>query len=56
MAIPVTLRRVAYTLQELQREELERLQRQQMIVPLGVNEILEWSNGFVLLPKVNGKV
>ena len=26
------------------------------IVPLGMDETLEWCNSFVLVPKVNGKV
>ena len=33
-----------------------RLHKQQIIVPQGIDEISEWHNGFVLVPKVNGKV
>ena len=38
------------------KEELERLQKQQLIVPLGVDETLEWCNSFKLVPKPDGKV
>ena len=37
-------------------EDIERLQRQQIIVPLDMDEASEWCNNFVLVPKVNGKV
>ena len=50
------LRRVAYPVQEPLREELDQLQRQQIIVPLGVDKMWEWCNSFVLVPKANGKV
>ena len=49
-------RRVAYTLQELLKEEQERLQGLQVIVPLGFHETSEWYNSFMLVPKTNGKV
>ena len=38
------------------KEELERLQKQQIIVPLGVDETSEWSNSIVLVLKANDKV
>ena len=47
---------MAYTLQKLYQEELERLQQQDIIAPLGVDETLEWCNNFVLVPKASGKV
>ena len=43
------LRRVAYTLQQSLREELEWLQKQQIMAPLGVFAMLEWCNSFVLV-------
>ena len=36
-------------------EELLRLQ-QDIITPLGVDEVSEWYNNFVVVPKANGKV
>ena len=45
-------RKVAYVLQKPLKEELEGLQKQQIIVPLGVNETSEWCNSFVLVPKL----
>ena len=47
---------VAYALQKSFKHELERLQKQDIITPLGVGEISEWCNSFVLVPKTNGKV
>ena len=47
---------LAYALQKLFKDELERLQQQGIIAPLGVNETSEWCNSFVLVPKANGKV
>ena len=38
------------------KEELEHLQKMDIITPLGVDETGEWCNSFVLVPKVNGKV
>ena len=49
-------RHVAYALQKSFKEELECLQRMEIITPLGVDETLEWCNSFVLVSKVNGKV
>ena len=49
-------RRVAYVPEGLLKEELEMLQRQQIIVPLGVDETSKWYNTFILVPKANGKV
>ena len=42
LAIAATLRRVTYVLQEPLKDELERPQRQQIIVPLAMDETLEW--------------
>ena len=47
---------MAYILQKLFQEELERLQELDVIATLGVNKTLEWYNSFVLVPNVNGKV
>ena len=49
------LRRVAYILQEPLMEELDRLQKQLIIVSLGVDQTSEWCNSLDLVPKVNGK-
>ena len=50
------LRCVAFPLQKLFKEELERLQQQDFITPLGIEETAEWYKSFVLIPKPNGKV
>ena len=47
---------MAYTLQKLFKEELEKLQRQDIIAPLGMDETVEWCNSFILVPKANDKV
>ena len=47
---------MAYALQKPFKEELEHLQKMDTITPLGVDEIAEWCNSFVLVPKANGKV
>ena len=47
---------MVYALQKLFKEELEWLQELDIIAPLGVDETAEWSNSFVVVPKVNGKV
>ena len=52
----VPLRCVAYVLQKLFKEELDCLQKLGIITPLGVDEMAEWCNSFVLVPKANGKV
>ena len=49
-----SLRRMAYTLQEPLKKELEQLQEPQIIVPLGVDETSKWCNSVVLVPKANG--
>ena len=49
-------RHVAYTLQKPFKEDLEHLQKMNIITPLGVDEMVEWCNSFVLVPKANGKV
>ena len=51
----VSPRHVAYALQKLFKEELDHLQRMDIITPLGVDEMGEWCNSFVLVPKANGK-
>ena len=50
------LRCVIYALEKLFQDVLEKLQKQDIIAPLGVNETSEWCNSFVLVPKANGKV
>ena len=50
------LRCMAYAFQKPFQEELERLQKQDIIAPLGVDETPEWCNSFVLVSKANGKV
>ena len=47
---------MAYALQKPFKEELEHLQKLDIITPLGVDEMAEWCNSFVLVPKANGKV
>ena len=42
---------VAYALQKAFNEELERLQKLDIIVLIGVDESAEWCNSFVLVPK-----
>ena len=49
------LRCMAYALQKLFQDELERLQQHDIIALLGVNETLEWCNSFVLVTKSNSK-
>ena len=49
-------RHVAYALQNPFKEELKWLQELDIITPLGVDEMAEWCNGFVVVPKVNSKV
>ena len=49
-------RHVAYVLQKPFKEELECLQKMDIITPPGVGEIAEWCNSFVLVPKANSKV
>ena len=48
-------RHVAYALQKLFKEELDCLQKLDIIMPLGVDETVEWCNRFVLVPRTNGK-
>ena len=50
------LRRVAYALQGPLGEELDQLQKQQIIVPLGIDETSKLYNSFMLFPKVSDKV
>ena len=46
----------AYALQKPFKEELEHLQGMDIITHLGIDEMAEWCNRFVLVPKANGKV
>ena len=45
-----------YALQKSFKEELECLKKMDIITPLGIDEMVEWCNSFVLVPKANGKV
>ena len=47
---------VAYVLQKLFKNELDWLQKLDIITPLGVDKTAEWCNSLVLVPKANGKV
>ena len=47
---------VANVLQKPFKEELEWLQQQDIITPLGVDETAEWYNSFVSVLKPNAKV
>ena len=47
---------VAYVLQKPFKDELNKLQQLDIITPVGVAEMAEWCNSFVLVPKANGKV
>ena len=42
--------------QRTPQDELDTLQEQKIIVPLGVHDTLEWCNSFVLVSKANSKV
>ena len=52
----VSPKHAVYALQKPYKEELDRLQQQDIITPLGIDEMAEWCNSFVLVPKPNGKV
>ena len=45
-----------YALQKPFEEDLIRLQKQDIIAPLGVDETAEWYSSFVLVPRANGEV
>ena len=49
------LKCVTSMLQQLLKD-LDLLQKQQIIVPLGADEISEWCNSFILVPTPNWKV
>ena len=49
-------RPMPYMLQKLFKKELEQLQEQDIIAYLGVDEMAEWCNSFVVVSKVNGRV
>ena len=46
---------IAYALQKPFKEELERVQQQDIITPLGIEQMAEWYNSFILVPKSSGK-
>ena len=50
------LRGMSYALQGSLREDLDSLQKLQIIAPLDVDEMSKLCNSFVLVPKANGKV
>ena len=52
----VPLRCVAYALQKPFKEELDWLQRMDIITPLGIDKTMEWCKSFVLVPNANGEV
>ena len=47
---------MVYALQQPFKDEKDQLQEQQIIVPLDVNEISEWCNNLLVVPKPDGKV
>ena len=47
---------IAYILQSPFKEELEELQQQDFVAPLGIDETVEWCNSFVWVPNLEGKV
>ena len=49
-------RHESYTLQEPFRKELDRLQDQLILAPLGVNKTVEWHKSFVIVPQPNGTI
>ena len=49
-------RHILYVLQKPFQEELEGLQQQDIITPLGVDEIVKWCNSFIFILKAKGKV
>ena len=49
-------RHVAYTLQKPFKDELDWLQKLDIITPLGADKTAEWCNSFVLVSKAYGKV
>ena len=52
----VSLVHVAYALQKPFKEELEKLQQQDIMTPLDIDEMVEWYNSFILILKPNGRV
>ena len=52
----VPLRCMAYVLQKPFEEESERLQKQDIIGPLGIDETAKWCNSFMLVPKASSKL
>ena len=49
-------RPIAYVLQKPFKEELKRLQQQDITTLLGMDEMAEWCNSYDLVPKPNGKL
>ena len=54
-SLQVAPRRVSYALQAFLMEELEILHKHQVILPLGMDETLEWCS-FIMVPKANSKL
>ena len=52
----VSLWYIAYAPQTPFKEELERLQQLDIITPLGIDEMADRCNSFILVPNPNGKV
>ena len=48
--------RVAYSLQEPLKKELDRLGQEGIIVPLGIDEPSKWCNSFVCIHEPNGRI
>ena len=42
-----------YTLLKPFKEEFQKLKRQDIIAPLGMDKTAEWCNSFILVPKAN---
>ena len=49
-------RHVAHALEKPFKEELECMQGMDIITTLGIDEMAEWCNNYVLVPKAKGKV
>ena len=49
-------RHVGYVLQQPFKEELKCLQKMDIITHLGVDEMVEWCNSFLLVSRADGKV
>ena len=49
-------RHVAYVLQKPFKQEMEHLQKKDIITLHWIDEMAEWCNSFVFIPKANAKV